>query len=138
VTEDVRQSENQTENGTRQFRDYLDLNPDQVLKFREINREYNRNANRITRDLELLRIQMIEELGTPETNAEKIREINREFGGLHEQLKNLTADYYLSMKAECDDGQQQKLYELFSNMLNKDQPTNPGPGRRRGRGWRSD
>jgi len=107
----------QADKGARQFRDKLSLDENQVVKFREINREYNRAANRITRDLEILRIQMVDELGLPDTDSIKIREINQKFGLLHENLKNLTADYYLEMKAICNEEQKQQLYLMFSNMV---------------------
>ena len=130
------QSENLLNNGVRQFREKLNLDPDQVVKFREINREFNRSAGQITRRLEFLRVRLIEELVRPESSSEMIGEINREFGDLHEQLKNLTAGYYLQMKAECNSEQQIKLYEIFNGMVQKDEPTPPGQGRRRGRTWR--
>jgi hypothetical protein len=134
--EKIIQSETILNNGVRHFREKLDLEPDQVLKFREINREFNRSAGQITKRLEFLRVQMIEELARPESSSEKIGEINREFGDLHEQLKNLTAGYYLQMKAACNSEQQLKLYEIFIGMVQKDEPTPPGHGRRRGRAWR--
>jgi hypothetical protein len=124
----------QADKGARQFRDKLGLDENQVVKFREINREYNRAANRITRDLEILRIQMVDELGLPATDSIKIREINQKFGLLHENLKNLTADYYLEMKAICNEEQKQQLYLMFSNMVQQDPVPPPGQGRRRGRG----
>ncbi len=124
----------QADKGARQFREILGLDEIQVVKFREINREYNRAANRITRDLEILRIQMVDELGQPETDSVKIREVNRKFGLLHENLKNLTADYYLEMKVICNEEQKQQLYLMFRSMLKQDPGIPPGQGRRRGRG----
>jgi len=124
----------QADKGVRQFRERLGLDENQVLKFRDINREYNRAANRITRDLEILRIQMVNELGLPATDSKKIREINREFGILHESLKNLTAEYYLEMKNICNEEQKQQLYLMFNDILHQDPVVPSGQGRRRGRG----
>ena len=124
----------QADKGARQFREKLGLDENQVVKFREINREYNRAANIIARDLEFLRIQMVDELGLPVTDSVKIREVNRKFGLLHENLKNLTADYYLEMKDICNEEQKQKLYLMFSNMVQQDPSTPSGQGRRRGKG----
>lgn len=129
------QIDGQAESGARQFRDKLNLNVDQMLHFRDINREYNRTANQVTQQLERLRIDMVSELGKINSDSDRIREINREFGQLHEQLKNLTADYYLQMKALCNEEQQQKLYDLFSNMVKTDDPAPARQGRRRGRAW---
>lgn len=133
---EVVQIDSQAESGARQFREKLNLDADQVIQFRDINREFNRTANRITRQLEILRIDMVTELGKQGTDRERIGEINKEFGQLHEQLKNLTADYYLKMKALCNEEQQQKLYDLFRGMLKTEEPLPAGPGRRRGRAWR--
>jgi Spy/CpxP family protein refolding chaperone len=124
----------QVDKGARQFREKLGLDENQVVKFREINREYNRAANRITRDLEILRIQMVDELGLPVTDSVKIRDVNRKFGLLHENLKNLTADYYLAMKDICNEEQKQQLHLMFRSMLQQDPAVAPGQGRRRGRG----
>jgi hypothetical protein len=124
----------QADKGAHQFRDKLGLDEIQMMKFREINREYNRAANRITRDLELLRIQMVDELGLPVTDSLKIREVNRKFGLLHENLKNLTADYYLGMKNICNEEQKHQLFLMFKNMVQQDTAVPPGQGRRRGRG----
>jgi hypothetical protein len=132
--ETLQRIDEQADKGVRQFREKLGLDENQVVKFREINREYNRAANRITRDLEILRIQMVNELGLPVTDSGKIREINRKFGLLHENLKNLTADYYLEMKDICNEEQKQQLYLMFSNMLQQDPVLPSGQGRRRGRG----
>lgn len=133
---EIAQIDSHAERGARQFRDKLNLDADQVLQFRDVNREFNRTANRITRQLEILRIDMVTELGKPDTDRERIGAINKEFGQLHEQLKNLTADYYLQMKALCNEEQQQKLYDLFRGMVKTEEPLPAGPGRRRGRAWR--
>jgi len=131
------QADSQAERGARQFREILNLNTDQLVQFREINREYNRSAMQITRQLDLLRIDMINELGKQNTDMDKIREINKQFGQLHEKLKNHTADYYLKMKELVNEEQQQKLYEIFKDMVKTDEPSRPpGQGRRWGRAWR--
>jgi Spy/CpxP family protein refolding chaperone len=121
--------------GARQFRETLGLDAGQLDAFRQINQSYNQETNRITYELERLRVAMVEELGKPDTDEAKIREINREFGDLHEKLKNRTADYYLEMKALCNEEQKQKLFEMFRGMVQKEEPVPAGQGRRRGRGW---
>lgn len=127
--------EESSERGTQFFGEQLNLNPDQILQFREIHREYNRSANRIIREMEFYRIQMVNEMGKPDTDREQIRQNNQEFGKLHEDLKNITADYYLKMKDLCNEEQQQRLYEIFSDMV-KTEGQQPGlQGRRRGRAW---
>lgn len=133
---EIVQIDRQAESGARQFREKLNLDADQVIQFRDINREFNRTANRITRQLEFLRIDMVTELGKQDTDRERIGEINKEFGQVHEQLKNLTSDYYLQMKALCNEEQQQKLYDLFRGMVETEEQMPDRPGGRRGRAWR--
>jgi Spy/CpxP family protein refolding chaperone len=128
----------QAERGVSQFREHLNLDAAQIIQFRDINREYNRTAGQITRQLEFLRIDMVNELGKSPADMEKIREINTRFGQLHEQLKNRTAEYYLQMNEVCNEEQKQKLYELFSEMVQTDESRPAGSGRRRGRAWRGE
>lgn len=129
-------SDIRADRGARQFRDKLNLDADQLIQFREINREYNRAAGQITRQLDFLRIDMINELGKQNTDMVKIREINHQFGQYHEQLKNLTADYYLKLKVLINEEQQQELYKIFRGMVQADETsTPPGQRRRRGRGF---
>ena len=48
---------------TRFFREQLNLNADQLNTFRNLNRDFNPAARKITQQLELLRIEMVTELG---------------------------------------------------------------------------
>lgn len=113
----------------------LGLNMDQMESFREIHREYNRSANQITRNLELLRLEMIRELGQQQPDIKKINQTNHEFGKLHEELKNQTATYYLELKKICTPEQQEQLQEIFETIAQPPLKNNEWQGRRRGRGW---
>jgi hypothetical protein len=83
---------------TRFFREQLNLQPDQVNIFRELNRNFNRSAWQINHQLESLRIEMITELGHQNPDQKKLEKIALEIGELHTELKNETIDYYLKMK----------------------------------------
>jgi hypothetical protein len=106
---------------TRFFRDELGLNYDQVEKFRELNREFNRTAWNISHNLERLRTEMVLEMGKNEPNQKKLEAITAEIGERHTELKKVTIDYYLKMKAECNDEQKEKLNETFMSMLKKNE-----------------
>lgn len=106
---------------TRFFREELGLNYEQVDKFRELNREFNRTAWNISHNLERLRAEMVLEMGANEPNQEKLETITTEIGAMHTELKKVTVDYYMKMKAECNDEQKEKLNEIFMSMLKKNE-----------------
>lgn len=120
--------------GTRFFGQQLGLDSSQIEKFREVNREYNRIINGIAFDLEKLRREMVDEMAAKIPDKSKLQSISREIGSKHEEMKNRTIDYYLMMKSICTEEQQEKLYSLFLERVQKEEPAGSHPGR--GNGWR--
>jgi Spy/CpxP family protein refolding chaperone len=106
---------------TRFFREQLNLQPQQMEIFRELNRNFNRAAWQINHQLESLRIEMVRELGLKNPDVQKLASISEEIGKLHTQLKNETIDYYLAMKKACTEEQQEKLNEIFISVLQKNE-----------------
>lgn len=102
---------------TRFFREQLDLQPQQMEIFRELNRDFNRTAWQIHHQLERLRVDMVREMGTENPDKQKLESISDEIGDLHTRLKNETIDYYLSMKEVCNPEQQTRLNEIFLSVL---------------------
>lgn len=118
----------------RFFREQLNLNREQLEKFRELNRSFNRTAWTITHELQTLRIEMVQELGSKNPDAEKLDSISANIGLLHKQLKNETISYYLGMREVCDEEQKQKLNEIFMSMLQNNEDIKlPRRGRMRNR-----
>ncbi len=125
------------EQRTRFFRDQLNLNAEQLDKFREINRTFNRTARGIEMNLAQLREDMIRELGTQNPDSTRLNQMATEVGNNHRELKQVTTTFYLDMKKICTTEQQAKLHEIFQSMLNKDNQVNlPRPGNQGGR-WRN-
>jgi Spy/CpxP family protein refolding chaperone len=124
------------EQGARFFREKLNLDSEQVVRFRDINREYNRAAHRIAFELEQLRQNMVEQLGKVKPDSVRLSAICREIGSQHEQLKNLTVDYYLKMKSTCHESQQVKLNYIFREMVQQEDTTAMHQGRGKGNRWR--
>ena len=125
-----------SEQRTRFFREQLNLVPEQVDLFRELNRNYNRTAREITHQLESLRAGMVEEMGKPEADRQRLDEITKEIGELHTRLKNVTVDYYMGMKTACNEEQKEKLNEIFRSMLKQNENIKlPGGYGRKGRGF---
>ena len=120
-----------SEQRTRFFREQLNLRPDQMDIFRDLNRNYNREARQISFQLESLRIEMVREMGTENPNQETLGNITNDIGKLHTALKELTIKYYLDMKEVCDENQQQKLNEIFVSMSKTNEDVSlPQRGRR--------
>jgi len=133
-TADPGQTTAVADQGTRFFGRELGLNPGQTEQFREINRNYNRSVNGIAFDLEILRQEMVNEMAARVPDKNKLQKISREIGSKHEEIKNRTIDYYLMMKSICTEEQQKKLYSLFLERVQKEEPAGPRQGR--GNGWR--
>lgn len=121
---------------TRFFREQLNLSPGQTAVFRELNRDFNRDAWQINHELERLRIEMVIELGSSEPGTERLERISGEIGELHTLLKDETIGFYLNMKNECDTEQQEKLYEIFMSVLENNENVRLPQGMRRGRNMR--
>lgn len=127
----AQQQEIPSEQRTRFFREQLNLSPDQLDVFRELNREFNRSARRESDELEELRLQMVEEMGKDSPSQERLDSIAQEVGGHHSELKEITMNYYLKMKAICDSDQQEKLKEIFMTVSkSKEEIALPQRGRR--------
>ena len=106
---------------TRFFREQLNLQPEQMDVFRELNRSFNRKAWEITHQLESLRIEMVRELGKENPNEKTLKSISKNIGNLHAKLKDETINYYLKMKSVCNDEQKEKLNEIFISMLKQNE-----------------
>lgn len=106
---------------TRFFREQLNLQPEQMDAFRELNRNFNRTAWQINHRLESLRVEMVTEMGQKNPDRKKLAKIAREIGDLHAQIKNETIAYYLGMKVVCNEEQQEKLNEIFISVLQRNE-----------------
>ncbi len=110
-----------SERRTRFFREQLNLDADQLIRFRELNRNFNKTAWQISHQLEVLRREMVQELGRKNSNKKVLKSISSEIGELHSELKDKTIDYYLGMKSVCNEEQRNKLNEIFISMLKKNE-----------------
>ncbi|SHF52900.1 Heavy-metal resistance [Mariniphaga anaerophila] len=121
---------------TRFFREQLNLQPEQMDTFRELNRSFNHSAWQINRSLENLRIEMVDEMGSKNPDTGNLDRIAEEIGELHSRLKKETIDYYLGMKKICNQEQQEKLNEIFISVLKKNEDVKLPQGGYRMRGNR--
>jgi hypothetical protein len=117
----------------RYFRDKLNLDGDQMDKFREINPEFRQQARYITMELADKRKRMLLEMSSSQYDTVKLNMISDSIGLLHSRLKKITYKYYLDLKNICNTEQKIQLEQLFKEMFTNDAPMGfPGKG---GPGW---
>ncbi len=114
---------------TKFFSDELQLQDDQQIVFRDLNRTFNQTANQIYRELSHLRLDLVDELGHTNPDTLQLQNISSDIGKLHTELKMLTTDFYLGLKDVCTLEQKDVLYGLFMNMLDEDNQLNTPRGR---------
>jgi len=126
------------------FKEHLQLSEIQMSEFIQLNRKFGLAAGPMTRELDLLRRNMIIELSMAEPDMKKVEKITEDIGSLHKQMKQATSKYYLGLKGICTPEQQELLKEIFMVMsdpsgdLNaiRRGPKGQGPGPGQGRNMR--
>jgi len=121
-------------NNGRLFKDSLNLNSEQNSIFRDLRREYNLKARGLSFQMQDERMKMIDELSKENPDTIILNEISVSIGEMHSELKRMTIKYFLDMKKECNTKQQEKLSDIFKNLLNSNGEVNlPGTGQGKGR-----
>jgi len=118
----------------RYFRDQLNLNSEQMDKFKEINPVFRPKARDITIGLAEKRKQMLIEMAAAKSDTARLNALSDSIGLLHNNLKKITYRYYLEIKSICDQEQQRKLEQIFGEMFTNDSPMGY-PGKGGPRGW---
>ena len=123
----------------RYFRDQLNLSPEKMNSFRELNPVFRRQAREINLELGRMRNEMLREMAARNPDTARLNELSDSIGKLHGTLKKITFRYYLDMKSLCNPDQQVKLEQIFGEVFSNDMlmgPPGQGPGMGRGRGPR--
>lgn len=122
----------------RYFRDKLQLDSEQMNRFRTFNPIFRSQARAITVELGRLRREMLTEMSATKSDTLRLAKLSDSIGNLHRDLKVLTYRYYLDIKTMCNASQQNQLQILFSTMFTNDAPMSfpgrGGPGNGRGQG----
>jgi len=118
----------------------LALNTQQKNLFSSINNAYNEKSNPILDQLTDKRSEMLAELGEANPDTAILKTIAKEIGELHTTLKLLTIEYFLELKKICTEDQQQRLSEMYNDLLQseghfKGYGKQYRHGRREGRNW---
>lgn len=120
------------------FRDKLQLDGQQMDKFRDFNPVFRHQARAITVNLGSLRNEMLTEMAANQTDTVRLSLLSDSIGLLHRDLKILTYRYYMDIKRICNADQQKQLQILFSSMFTNDAamgfPGRGGQGRGQGYG----
>ena len=104
----------------RYFCDKLNLNGEQMEKFRNMCHVFRPKARDITIELTQKRKQMLIEMSASESDTLRLNALSDSIGRLHADLKKVTYRYYMEIKTICDTMQQRKLKALFDEMFTTD------------------
>ena len=118
----------------RYFRDKLNLNSEQMEKFKVINPVFRPKARFITIELAEKRKQMLVEMAAAKSDTSRLNALSDSIGQLHSELKKITYRYYLEIKDICNSEQQVKLERIFGEMFTNDSPLGSA-GKGGPRGW---
>ena len=112
----------------------LNLNTEQQTQFRQFHRVFNRSANDILSQMEIIRSAMADELKASKHNKETLDTLAYELGEKHKQLKLLTFQYYFQMKVILYSDQLNLFVDVFGDMLSEPdiRLQTPRQGSRRG------
>lgn len=116
------------------LRKELDLNKDQMTKFREYRRAYFQETRLLMDSLRTKRKQLMKELSNDEPDKAQLMRLSDEIGALHAELKVATVKHFLQMKKTIGPQQQHKLNRMFMDMMNNDRMhrgKSPAHGRHR-------
>ena len=103
----------------RFFRNELNLSFEQHQQFRDFRQKFHTKANIITNEMQVKRNEMMYELEKEKPDTVYLNAFAKEIGNLHEDLKQLTFEYYFNMKSICNDEQKEKLFLIFNAMTNE-------------------
>ncbi len=127
----------------RYMRQQLGFDNSQVQQFREANYSFRHTAFATIAAIDSLKMQMFNELKKTKPDAAQLQIISDSIGHKHAELKKRTADFYLKVKAICNESQVTALEKVFAPLFNNEGlgtgPRNSykgaGTGQGRGPGW---
>lgn len=115
----------------RLFKQHLSFDTDQMAMYRKAHHLFQIKANEIIGEMEFLKKEMYKELITTTPNQQRIKAIATKIGLQHQKLKEETAHFYLTIKANCTPEQQQALQLLFKPLFQNTPNTTGGHCRRK-------
>lgn len=99
------------------FRQELGFDNDQMEVFRQSNRTFRQQANRIVVEINFQKELMFTELQATDPDTVKLYQLSKEIGQLHTELKEATVQFYLSLNEVCTREQKEKMKEIFTPLF---------------------
>ncbi len=119
------------------LRHELNLSDEQFNTFQRMRRESMEESARIMIMLHEKRNEMLNELTASQPDQEKLGNLAKEMGDLHEKLKMKTFNHFLELKALCSPEQEKKLNRFFMDIRERNpHPRRNSPGFRHRQGKR--
>jgi uncharacterized membrane protein len=95
------------------LKEKLDLNAKQLEQFEIINRDFHKTSREIVKQMDGLRINMLDELKKEKPDTAILFDNAQKNGELHYALKKQMTLYYLKIKDICSPAQRDTLVKLF-------------------------
>lgn len=118
------------------FRNRLNLSRYQMDQFVQFNPVFRQKARNINISLRRVRNEMLSEMAAKESDKNRLNILADSVGILHSDLKKYTNQYYLDIKAICNQEQKEKLEQMFNEIFtgktSHEENKNRGPA---GRGY---
>ncbi|MDD4645919.1 MAG: periplasmic heavy metal sensor, partial [Bacteroidales bacterium] len=115
---------------TRFFTGELNLDSTQQNAFRNIHWTYMQNARAISLEMSQMRDTLLQSMNQLQPDSAKLNALSEQIGTKHAELKKLTVQYYLGLKAVCNPDQQEKLYGIIRKLINPEGDVQLPSGRR--------
>ena len=111
------------------IKDELNFDEDQYSKFLDLREKNKEKQHNIVRKLSQKRKEMMSELSAENPDTTKLKQIAKQIGELHEELKKGTINHFIQVKAICNPSQKEKFNELIQKMeKHKGRPHRPDRG----------
>jgi len=98
------------------IKDELNFNEEQFSKFLDLREKNKEEQHSIVRKLSQKREEMMKELSAQNPDTTKLKQIAKEIGTLHEELKKGTIKHFIRVKAICNPSQKEVFNELIQKM----------------------
>lgn len=111
------------------FKQQMGFSNEQMQIFRVANRSFHQKANQIVSAIEEQKRLLFKELTTEKPDREQINKISARIGKEHQELKEITATFYLTLKEACSPEQKVKLENIFRPLFKNNTFQNCNPNK---------
>jgi len=116
----------------KQFIERMNFSDNQEEAFRVITRKTFQESRPVIDQLHLKRRELLSQLAAEVVDTARVNLLAEKIGGLHAELKKISASHYMELRKLCTPEQQEQLLQFYDKMI----PQGP-QGDRQGRNWRN-